>query len=138
MATARGGLAARCHPVHAIGVRGSGRYTQGYPRRTVPLRCRPRSGCAAAMRASAILIAFVTARRARSRLAWSAASPPRSASSGDGNWATRLAEETDQVEEPLRVVESDHLAVVRNRPVLPLAPEDVLLWRDAAPSGREE
>jgi hypothetical protein len=32
------------HPVHAIGVLGSGRYTQEYPRRTVAVRCRPEAG----------------------------------------------------------------------------------------------
>src|SRR5262245_49951358 len=55
-----------------------------------------------------------------------------------GNGAARLTEEAAQVAEPLRVVKPDHLAVIRDRPVLALAPEDVLLWRDAASSSREE
>src|SRR5262249_14584943 len=40
--------------------------------------------------------------------------------------------------EPLRVAQPDHLALVPDRPVLPLAPEDVLVGRFAASSGREE
>src|SRR4029453_1099386 len=56
----------------------------------------------------------------------------------DGNGAARLAEEADEVVESLRVAKPDHLAVVRDRPVLPLAPEHVLLWRWAASSGCEK
>jgi hypothetical protein len=40
--------------------------------------------------------------------------------------------------ESLRVAKPDHLAVVRDRPVLPLAPEQMLLWRFAASSGCEK